>query len=209
MAPSPPGTECCLQGSSTGNSVREKVSHAGERAWAKFTCSGQTCCALHTGQPGVNAVACFGECCLYDGSTQDGCGSSDLRVSMADEAKNVADVLLLCKETWRQGRSLRRCWRPRYQSLLGCDSFWWRLCTWHMCPQSNSTGAITHSPISLSKVPSPQLWSTYWFTKIHPQHPFTRGHLKYFIYTIKLGRKEENLNKTSNFLSNYEPTWCH
>lgn len=96
-APSPPGTECCLQGNSTGELVREKDLHIGRQAWAKFTCHRQTCSTLHTGQPGVNAVACFGECCLYDGSTQDGCGSSDLRVSMVDEAKNVADVLLLCK----------------------------------------------------------------------------------------------------------------
>lgn len=80
----------------------------------------QTCCTLHTGQPGVNAVARFGECCLYDGATQDGCGSSDLRVSMLDEAKNVADVLLLCKRR-DVGRSLRTCRRPRYQPLLGGD----------------------------------------------------------------------------------------
>ncbi len=61
-----------------------------------------TCCTLHTGQPGVYVVTGFGERCLYDGSTEDGCGPSDLGVPMVNEAQNVTDILLLCKGTERQ-----------------------------------------------------------------------------------------------------------
>lgn len=54
-----------------------------------------TCYTLHTSQPGVYVVTGFGECSLYDGSAEDGCGPSDLRVPMLDEAEHVANILLL------------------------------------------------------------------------------------------------------------------
>lgn len=56
-----------------------------------------TCCTLHTGQPAVDVVAHFAERRLDDGCAQNGCGSSDLRVSMVNKAQNIADILLLCK----------------------------------------------------------------------------------------------------------------
>lgn len=59
----------------------------------------QTCCTPHTGQPGVYVVTCFGEYSLYDGSTEDGCGPSDLWVSVVNEAQHVTNILLLCKDT--------------------------------------------------------------------------------------------------------------
>lgn len=61
-----------------------------------------TCCTLHTGQPGVYVVTCFDECSLYDGCTEDGCGPSDLRVPMVNEAQYVTDILLLCKGTEKE-----------------------------------------------------------------------------------------------------------
>lgn len=65
-----------------------------------------TCWTLNTGQPSVDVVMRFGECSLDDSSTEDGCGSSDLRVSMVNEAQHVTDKLLLCSES-RQRRAFR------------------------------------------------------------------------------------------------------
>lgn len=56
-----------------------------------------TCLTLHAGQPAVDVVAHFTERRLDDGCTQNGCGSSDLRVSVVNKAQNVTDVLLLCE----------------------------------------------------------------------------------------------------------------
>lgn len=58
-----------------------------------------TCCTPHTGQPGVDIEACLCECGLYDGSTEDGCGPSDLWVPVVNEAEHITDKLLLCKDT--------------------------------------------------------------------------------------------------------------
>lgn len=63
-----------------------------------------TCCALHTGQPGVYVVTGFGERCLYDGSTEDGRGPSDLGVPMFNETQQVTDILLLCRGTEKDSR---------------------------------------------------------------------------------------------------------
>lgn len=49
-------------------------------------------------------VTCFGERCLYDGCTEDGCGPSDLGVPMVNEAQYVTDVLLLCSGTVKESR---------------------------------------------------------------------------------------------------------
>ena len=47
-------------------------------------------------------VTSFGECGLYDGCTEDGCGTSDLGVPMVDETQDVSDILLLCKGTVKE-----------------------------------------------------------------------------------------------------------
>lgn len=118
-APSPPGTEGYLESNRTDrweplNTIQAfNMSARRQTHLHKYhPCLGftiLTCCTLHTGQPGVYVVTCFGECGLYDGSTEDGCGPSDLGVPMFDEAQHVTDILLLCKETEReQGQRQRQ-----------------------------------------------------------------------------------------------------